>query len=371
MLKMMLCGASDTSDVSVAFAEVTAELGGETRHYLSGQILYRNYARAKWDVNSRSTVSDSDVCVFVILHQAGEITWNDELDEALKSGKPFVILCLESTYAEYRTLTRHVPAGAVGDENKRRLIEIITELELERNLTIATFSHTSFKDVYRREAAKLFRQALDALSERYQRESLYHLLASPEALRDRDLRAVELIAVDEFEDKGIRKMAIAALAARQAADVDTVLALLSSREQGVQRLAISSLPGLYSARPAEPEFMTDCVALANSSDDTGVIRRLIPALLQIDLRAALPAMAQLDLTEIGTRRRLATGLEEYEPDLLEMGLKAELKLLLSKCLLKSDDAGWLARCRTFLLRLDDGGSADNQNREQSRDGEKR
>lgn len=100
--------------------------------------------------------------------------------------------------------------------------------------------------------------------------------------------------------------------------------------------------------------MEDCVTLANESDDVGIVRLLIPALLDVDLTAAIQAFEGLDKSEIGTRRRLAAELERREAEIRSAGLTTATAALLRACLVKSDEAGWLARCRSYLDRL--GGS---------------
>lgn len=360
MLKIMLCGASDTEDVVDAFIRVTASLGGEPWHYQSGRVLYLNNASASWDKNSRRTVGQADLCVFVILRRYGEITWNTELREALDSGKPFLILCLDSTKIEYFALKTNVTASAIHDPSKRLLVEVMTELLYERQLTMETFTPDTFAETYRQAAASLFGQALDALQTRSAREALSRLLGDPSRLSNHDLAAAEELATDEFEDKNRRKLAISALLSRSAASSDTVLALLSSREQGVQRFAVANLDRLYAERPADQAFLEDCVVLANESDDTGVVRRLIPALFEIDLAAGVRVADRLDLSEIGTRRRLAAALEEHELAIRDLGLVQQTVSLLEKCLIRTEESGWIARCRSYTdrLRADDG-DADN------------
>lgn len=352
MLGIMLCGASDTEDLARSFAEVTQGLGGEAWHYRTGEILYLNSATASWERNSRRTVSAADLCVFVILRRHGEITWTTELKTALDDGKPFLLLCLDTTYAEYLALTRSVPVDAIIDENKRKLVETITELESERHLTVATFNFNSFKDVYRREAAKLFEVALQALGDRTRRQALIGMLSNPAILTKQDLAAAEELALDEFEDKRSRKLAISALVARGGASVDTVLGLIKSREQGIQRFAISELAALYVERPADLGFLDDCVSVANESDDTGVTRRLIPAIFEIGIAEAIHAFDALDLGEIGARRRLASILEVNEKAICEQGLESSAISLLGRCLKKTEDGGWLARGRCLMERLE-------------------
>ncbi|MFT4216136.1 MAG: hypothetical protein QM619_03000 [Micropruina sp.] len=352
MLSIMLCGASDTADIALSFAEVTTGFGGEPWHYQTGQILYLNTATASWEGNSRRTVAAADICVFVILRRYGEVTWNTELREALDAGKPFLILCLDSTYNEYLALTRNVPTHAIQNEDNRRLVETLTRLESERQLTVATFNFNTFKDVYRRETAKLIEVALELLTERFRRQALVGLLGDPANLTLGELEAAEALAVDEFEVKTARKQAISALIARQAASPETVLALLSSREQGVQRFAFSRIADLYTERPADPGFIDDCIALANDSDDTGVARRLIPEIFKIDVEQAVRRLESLDLCEIGSRRRLAEALEVHEESIRAEGLIQQAITLLYKCVVKSEDSGWLARCRSYILRLE-------------------
>ncbi len=351
-MKIMLCGASDMEDVATQFTQVTRGLGAEPLHYLSGEISYLNSATASWINNSRDTVSSVDLCIFVILRRYGDITWNTELKEAVGGGKPFIILCLSSTYSKYLTLTRDVPdRNAISDPSTRQLLEVLTDLETERQLTIVQFDQANFADVYRREVSKLFSIGLNALQARLQREALSAILLSSASLSMSELVAAEEVALDEFEDKNFRKRAITALVERDAASPDTAAALIASREQGVQRLAVHHLAKLYRQRPPDPDFLADCVALANESDDVGVIRRLVPALFSLDTSMAVEALTELDLSEIGTRRKLASELEEHEGELLDPRTRALAIDLLDRCAQDTKDVGWLARCRAYVERL--------------------
>lgn len=350
-MQIMLCGASDTKDLEKEFAQVTVSLGGEPLHYVSGNILYLNSATATWKGNSSRTVAGADMCVFVILRRYGEITWGTELRDALNSGKPFLILCFDGTYNEYLTLTRSVPTTAIGDPDKRQLVETLTELESERQLTVATFDHSNFKDVYRREAGKLFEHALRILAATTNRQALVARLSDSAKLTLRDLVAVEELACDEFEDKNVRKAAIAVLIARSASSPETIVSLINSREQGVQRFAIANLPLLYLVRPPERDFLDDCVTLANNCDDTGVVRRLIPVLFGMGVHEALQACQSLDFSEVGTRRRIASVLEENESAIIDLGDTTRAIALLEKCLSKHAETDWIARGNTYLRRL--------------------
>jgi hypothetical protein len=352
-MQIMLCGAADTRSIKKQFARVTNELGGVPWHYQSGEISYQNTATASWDTNSRSTVASAHLCVFAILGSYGEITWTVELQQALSAGIPFIILCLDETFQEYLTLRQYVDVdNAISDPGKRNLVKTLSELDsTRRQLTIVPFDMDSFAEVYRREAAKYFARGLEALAARAQKASLAMLLRGHAQLTTQDLVAAEELAVDEFEDKAWRKLAIKALAERGTASVDTVLALMGSQEQGVQRLTADNLAGLYRQRPPDPVFVDNLVRLANESDDVGLARRLIPSLFELDVPTAIRAAADFDLTEIGARRRLSGLLIEHENICRTDELHAVALELLARCVVKTEESGWLRRARECLERL--------------------
>jgi hypothetical protein len=351
MLKVMLCGASDMTEVSRQFTATTRDFGGEPLYYTDGRIEYLNSSNASWEKNSRSSVADVDLCVFVAIERYGEITWTTELREALVSGKPFLVLCVKSTHDKYYSFKKSLPDfSGIADPEERKLLTLLDELQVNR-ISMVPFEYSDFGEVYRREASKLLLHGLRLLERRFQREALTRMLGDSAHLTLQDLAAAEEAALDELESLHIRKSAIRALAERGAASQETVVSLVGNAEQGIQRLTIQLLPQLYRTRPAENEFFADCVASANSSDDIGIIRRLIPSLLELDISAAIHAFEGLDLSEIGTRRRLATELEKYENRLTEPDLKWEVSLLLAKCSESTAEVGWLARCAAFRERL--------------------
>ncbi len=352
MLSVMLCGASDTDLVRGEFVDVITQFGGDPWHYLSGRILHLNSAHASWEHNSRATVQHADLCVFVIVERYGQLTWGTELREALLAGKPFLVFCLESSYQKYLALTRSITdLSAITSADERQLVVTLRELESERQITVVPFRSGYFRDELRRQLGTLFSLSLSSFEDRNRRGALALILHDPGKLHASDFPTVLGIALDESEDKNIRKAALRALAARRAADEETVLALLSSTEQGVRRAAAQSLAALYPTRPAEPEFIEQCVAVANASDDVGLARRLIPALLDIDLATAVKAVALLDLSEVGARRRLAQALENAEPRIVREGLADEVRALLRRCLEDPGEIGWLSRCKEFERRL--------------------
>ncbi|MBB5475555.1 hypothetical protein [Micromonospora parathelypteridis] len=351
MLRIMLCGAHDTDRIREDFVKVAAGFGAEVWHYLSGDILYINHGQASWDTNSRDTVRNAHLCVFVVLESYGSITWRTELREALSTGKPILVLCLDRTYQTYQALTRNVALSAVTDPGQQHLIATLREVESERKLTVVSFSYGSFEETLRRHLSRLFELALRQVQVRNSRVALRQIFTDSAGLSAAQLVTTAEIATDEFEEKTLRKQAIHALAAHGAADEDTIVTLLSSMEQGVQRLTVELLPRLYTTRTVDPEFFAHCIALANRSADVGVARRLIPALLDIDLAAAVRALETLELVESGARRRLAETLEAYEPQITDPELVDTVCGLLDRCLTSESEADWKARCRAFHERL--------------------
>ncbi len=67
---------------------------------------------------------------------------------------------------------------------------------------------------------------------------------------------------------------------------------------------------------------------------------------------AVHALDGLDLAEIGSRRRLSAALEVHEGAIRNQNLTQEAINLLNRCLVKTEDAGWLGRCRSFIQRLE-------------------
>lgn len=353
MLRIMLCGAADTERIRDQFSDVVLNFGGEPWHFLSGRILHVNAAQGSWQRNSALTVRKADLCVFVIVEGYGEITWTTELRAALTAGKPFLIMCLESTYQKYLTLTRAITdRSAIADAGDQRLVAIISELESEqRQSTITPFRYGYFREALRHQLAALFMVLLGDQEKRNRHTAAAQVFGDPNNLTASDIEAAVELALDETEDKAIRKRAIRALAARGAVEEDAVRELLASSEQGIQRLAVQLLAEFFTGRIPDTEFFEYCVSIVNDSDDVGLARRLIPALLKIDLATAIGTLALLDTTEIGTRRRLAEALGATEEEIVRLDLSAQAVDLLHRCLQDSREAGWRARCRELVARL--------------------
>ncbi|WIX92462.1 hypothetical protein [Amycolatopsis sp. DG1A-15b] len=353
MLDIMLCGAADIDQVRREFDEVVEAFGAKPWHYMSGQIAHDNSLTSSWVDNSRATVLNMNICVFVVVERVGDITWQTEFREALRAGKAIRIFCREDTYREYLTLRRLVSDPNAINPDKRKLVEMISELEFDRRHTIVPYQTGFFRDVLRMHLAMLFSAALEAMEKRARLSAVEALLSEPSRLSPGELASVAEIATDEFAGKTARKRAILALVARQAADDDLVRQLTQSPEQGVQRISIDNIARLYRTRPAEAEMFDHLVSVANQSGDSGLARRLIPAMLGIDFALAVSALTALDLTDIGARRRLAQELESREQLIDDRRVRLDVVGLLSRCLDTRQEADWKARCRAFVDRLTD------------------
>ncbi|WP_228918713.1 hypothetical protein [Streptomyces sp. DH20] len=360
MIRVMLCGAADTRRVQDEFVRTVADFGGVPWHFLNGTMNYINSASSDWEENSRATVQEADVCVFVIVEEIGHITWGTEVTAALLAGKPFLVLCQQSTYERYLVLNDEFRPPASLDlleEGTRNLVSTLREIEQDRRLTAVPFSHGKFGETLRRELSRLFDIALGQMEERNRRKSIRPLLSDPARLSATDLTAAQAIAVDEWEDKQARKAALRALAARRSLEEDALYSLLASGEQGVQRMTVELLGELHPVRPPDPALLEHVVALANDSDDVGIARRLIPVLLAMDLSKGVEALAQLNVEDSGYTRRLALALERHEDAVAREGLQAAVAALLKRCLSQTSEPDWKSRCRAYLDRLGFGPAA--------------
>jgi hypothetical protein len=352
LLRVMLCGAADTADIRDQFAEVIGDFGGEPLHYLAGDVQYLNSADSSWLRNSQMTVRAADLCVFVIVERYGEITWSTELREARSAGKPFIVLCLDRTYTKYLVLRDSLTdLGRVRAEDDRKLLTAIREMEFSWQLTVVTFTHATFKRILRRQLATSFHLMLQGQQERNQRAAIARLVAEGARLSHEERVVALRVAMDDLEEKNIRKRAVLALAGSGGIDQDVVIDLISADEQGVQRLAVLRLADLYRDRPVDSEFFAECVQIANKAEDVGIARRLIPTLLDMDVAAGITALTHLDLTDVGTRRRIAENLERHEQAIVSLGVRTDALALLSQCLEDTAETGWKARCRQFHARL--------------------
>lgn len=354
----MLCGASDTELVAEDFRAVVRAFGGESWYFQDGDIVYFNSIRATWEENSVASVAKADLCVFVIVDQiGGGIAWDDELGTALASGKPFLFFCRREILSRYhKARSGSLDPSDLGPHEQAQY-ELLERLEQVRGLTIVPFDLADFGERLRAQFSLLFMNSLGLHQTRNQRLSLLYALNEGATLTPYEVGVLAGLAQDETEEKGFRKLAITALAGAPVSE-EFILALVRSPEQGVSRLALQSLASLYTQRDDVDRFLQACVEVANESDDIGLTRRLIPSAFAVDTASALRALMEIDLTEIGTRRRLAGILERDEDAITAAGCTNLAVALARKCVTFNETEGWRKKCEALISRLSAlGGSA--------------
>lgn len=340
MFRAVLCGAGDTSLISDDFKKLVTAIGGDPWHYQSGTISYLNHPHADFRRNSARTVAEADVLVFVILERFGEISWDTELREAVGRGKAILILCLQTTYQTF--LEDRGRSSALDP----RLFRLLQELEVNHSMTIVPFTQNTFLDVLRRQLSQLFRLSLLTLEERHRRGAMTSILRNPESASPHDLELMRLIALDELEEKRLRKEAILGLASRDGVDDETLLELAGSLEQGVSRLAFAQLPRLIKTRPVSLSLLEELTELAGDSDDAGLPRRLVASLFSIDPEIAVTVLVGIPSLEVGTRRRIAQLLFEHQHTIRSV-MPESIKLL-RRCFTGDGERNWLKRAKALL-----------------------
>jgi hypothetical protein len=318
MLEIMLCGAHDVGELSAAFSEVARDFGAEPWFYQQGTIQHINSRTSRWSANSRATVRRVDVCVFVILDRFGDITWNEELEEALNHGKPFVLLALESAWDRYSTLIHRLSdPSAIGSDDDRQMVDLLHRISSEYQLTVTSFSYTTFKEKLRAELAQLFGHGIQLIQRGNQRASLMEIMLGNNKLSHQQQHDAVALATDEYEaNKLERKTALRRLAKDGFRDAELVLSACASREQGVQRLAFDLLSELLPT-PVDDELVRDVVQIATASDDIGVPRRLISGIARIQPLSLDVVLHAAGTTDEGVRRRAYEAVEEQWDEILE------------------------------------------------------
>lgn len=163
MMGIMLCGASDVRDLRKPFARVVREIGGEPWSYLDATIEHLNVSGSSWVSNSARSVQSADLCVFVVYHDFGEITWQSEMRTVIDTGKPFLVLAHSETWGDYQAFRRITPdLSEMPETNRRRLFLALQEAE-NKDLTIIPFDPDEFSDRLRQALGSLLKQGIDAI----------------------------------------------------------------------------------------------------------------------------------------------------------------------------------------------------------------
>lgn len=352
MPEIMLCGAHDVGELSKAFSEVVRDFGATPWFYQDGRIHHTNSRTSSWVENSRATVKKVDVCVFVILDKYGEITWNQELVEALETGTPFVVLALESSWARYTTLLHTISdPNLLRSKDDQIMVDVLRFIS-DFQFTIVSFSYDVFKDKLRYSLSVLFDQSVDLLKSHNQLKSLIQSLNIDKKLTTRQIDQLILLASDEYhESKYDRKVAIRRLAADEIRDADFILEICRSSEQGVQRLAFDLLPSLMPL-PLEDHVLLELAQIAANMDDVGVARRLTVSIIKLDPNKVDTLLEGMGGLEEGVRRRAYEGIENHFDQILGEWGPERMKCFLQRCEARSlMQAAWVERLRGHLNNL--------------------
>lgn len=347
-MKIMLCGASDTKSIREAFENVVSGFGAQAMTFLTATHTYENSSYSSSSSNSRASVRDAQICVFVIKGSYGSYTWNDEFDEVLREGVPFIVMCDESKFNEYQVLC----SKKLGfPDEEKQLFELIDKLVNFYDLAICPFVETSFEKILRYQLGQLVEIAMKKYTSLRQRESAKYLLKTGTKLSKKDIYLLKEIALDEYELKRIRKDAILRLSEYQSLDKDSVIDLIESPEQGVSRFTLDNIDKLMPSSEYSKGFLCECVQTVNSIDDTGARRRLIMHICDVDLEMGLYALDELLLNEVGSKRRLINELVSRKDEIISAGLQEQAMKLAAKCFDKKKDDGWKEEGEKFISEM--------------------
>ena len=351
-MEIMLCGAQDTSSIMTVFQKVVRGFGAEPTNYLDASHHYENSMYSSAEQNSRKSVDEADICVFVIKREYGQITWTVELEQALRRGVPFLIFCEKETMDTYFTLKDH--GGPSDTDSFKVIFDLLYEVEHRRALTLCRFLEVEFEDELRRQLGRVMDSAVKLLNDHQRRRIALRLLSSDDPLDIEEIKVFTEIATDEYELKKIRKDVIVRLSKQHCFKPETVLDLISSLEQGVSRITLDYLECLMVPEFYTESFLVDCVAAVNESDDVGTKRRLISKILDVDLKKGLKALQDFRLDEIGSKRRLTSELLERKDEIKSIGLQELAMSLAEECHKKASDGGWRADCQGLIEELKNG-----------------
>ncbi len=316
-MQVMLSGAKDIKKFWPEFETEIIALDGIPLCFMDGKFYHDNYTN--WENNSQNTVEVSDIVIFVINKIYGEITWSTEYKKVKEIGKPFLIFCLESTYTEYLKYGYSDSTEAAG--NKKKLFEQLQALEKEKR-TIISFPEADFGIYLKKNFSILFKKSLNVLQEQNRRNSLIELVKTkdPQKLKEIAVESNKIflkgILRDVFQPKELRKRVLESfLCSDLKLTVEEVKDLFYDPEQGIVRKTISSLPLILPLGSNLEEIFESLLELCNSSDDVGIDRRAIIAMLKSDPRLAFAFLKQFPMKDEGTPRRIISWLDKNKAKL--------------------------------------------------------
>ncbi len=344
MLRVMLCGASDTKVIEAKFRELIEGMKMVPLNYISGKITYHNYGANRWEENSRDTVDSADILILVAYEKFGSITWKVEYERAIENGKNLIILINRDKYQEYQTLKRTfdiIPESI--NEETRRFIELIEKIE-KNQLTIIPFDLMDFSEVLKEQLSMLFHKSIKYLEENNKKQIFIPILKSIDYISefsnykgDKYKRIAKSILFDQFEDKNLRKRALDYFIVNKGLSEDEIIELCVDAEQGVARKTLGFLAELISSN-LDIDSILSSVTEIDISDDVGLTRRLIASVFSLDHFKAIRHLSNIfPCQDIGTPRRVIHGILEKRGEIVQRAkddpeFRNELQTLISLCL---------------------------------------
>lgn len=331
-MDIMLCGANDVREISDGFIKTVMDMGAAPWFYQLGTIFHINSSTSSWASNSRASVAKADVCVFVMLEEYGEITWSQELQQALDLGKPFLVMAHEDKFMRYMNLSHSLSdVDSIKSEEDKKMVSLLRMIQSDFQLTIRPFSYMTFPEILRCELSSLFLEGIGHLERRNLRAHVLDVLDTTKPLTSSNLQQLAELATDEHEsNKLARKRALTRLAADKIRGWELLLTTCNSKEQGIQRLAFDCIPWLVPL-PIEPDRIEELAAIATRSDDIGIPRRLILAIAEACPTELDTALSLLDGKEAGLRRLAFEAAEDSWAALLGAWETTRLMTFLDIC----------------------------------------
>lgn len=331
-MNVMLCGAGDTSNILPFFESVSKDIGFQPLNFTDGSIKYHNYGANRWEENSKLTVIHADLLIFVINSSFGNITWNIEFEEALSSGKNFIILCNSETFSLYRQLLSNRVPFPESDENKglKEICELMQKLELDYQITIIPFNLIDFQSVLKKQILNLFEFGLGLVEKDNKKNSFLPILLSSKFndadkianyINDENESICKELVFDSFENKEIRKKALEFFFFSKSLNETDIISLCLDSEQGIARKAIASIGKLISENSDLNKIYSQVIE-SISNEEVGIIRRGIISLLEVDLLLSLKYFHLfLPSNDVGTPKRIVLGLADRKDDIKEIIMK--------------------------------------------------
>lgn len=293
-MKIMLCGAGDLTSIEGIFGKLIEGMGFKILYY-KRFMYYNNYNN--WNENSKESVENADIIVFVINEKFGEITWNTEFETALSLGTPFIILCNEDIFSLYsKLLDKNISPS---EDNDKRMCDLLSRFRKEEK-TVVLFKPETFQEILQGQIILVLERGVKLLKEENRRKSISHLLeknliedASTLLSDATKLKALKDVLFDILQNKEIRKRALRCFSGKGILTQNEIKQLINDPEQGIRRKIISEI---YSFVNEDPTEIFDAIMeVCDSYDDIGLINRAINSMWKTNPKISIKYLHKIAL----------------------------------------------------------------------------